>query len=75
MIGDNDELTAADLCQKHVGKPNVEVVVYPGATHAFAVPGLNSNYSGNPLVYDPKAAADAQARADAFIAAHMTHMK
>ncbi len=70
MIGDKDELTPADLCQKHVGKTNVEVVVYPGATHYFATPGVG-DFQGIHMAYDPKAAKDAQARADAFIAAHM----
>ena len=50
---------------------NVEVVVYPGATHGFAAPGMDDIFDGDHLVYEPKAAQDAQARADAFMAAHM----
>ena len=71
MIGDKDEITSADLCQPLIGKTNVEIVVYPGSTHDFATPGLDEVYEGNRVVYDAKAAEDAQARADAFMEAHM----
>ncbi len=70
MIGDKDELTPANLCEKQIGKPGVEVIFYPGATHYFAAPGV-SDFQGVRIAYDPKAAKDAQARADAFIATHM----
>jgi len=46
-------------------------VVYPGATHAFATPGLNDVVGGVRWVYDAKAAEDAQARVNAFMAAHI----
>ena len=55
--------------------PNVEVVVYPGATHAFSLRGIDVNAEGHRLVYDEKAAKDAEARVDAFIAAHMREVK
>jgi len=71
MIGDNDGIVSPVLCEVKAGKPNVEVVVYPSVTHGFAAPGMDDTFAGVHLLYDAKAAADAQARADAFIAAHM----
>jgi dienelactone hydrolase len=70
LIGSNDEVTPAALCREVEGKRNFEVVVYPGATHAFAVPGLiEGDFFGRHLAYDGHAARDAEARADAFMAA------
>jgi dienelactone hydrolase len=71
MIGDKDEVATANDCPRANWQDELEVVVYPGAAHAFAVPGLNSDFLGAPLVYDEKSAQDAQAQADVFIAAHM----
>lgn len=70
MIGDKDELFPSGMCRQQIGKTNVEVVIYPGATHAFATPGVE-DFEDHHMAYDPKVAGDAQARADAFIAAHM----
>jgi dienelactone hydrolase len=51
-------------------------VVYPGVTHAFAAPGLiEGDFFGHHIAYDSRAAQDAQARADAFIAAHMAEVR
>jgi dienelactone hydrolase len=72
MIGEKDTVEKPSLCESQIGKANVEVVIYPGATHGFAAPGLDITDSGGAhLIYDEKAAKDAEARADAFIAAHM----
>ena len=71
LIGDKDDLAPARYCQEIAGKPNLEVVVYPGATHAFAMPGQNVKFMGSQLTYDEKATQDAEQRVDAFIAAHM----
>jgi dienelactone hydrolase len=71
LIGEKDDWTPAAPCQALAGKPNVEVVVYPGAAHSFALStGEETEYAGHRLAYDHKAAEDAQSRADAFIAAH-----
>jgi len=45
------------------------VVVLPGATAAFAIPGVSDRF-GHHLVYDENATQDAQARTEAFLAAH-----
>ena len=71
MIGDKDGFASPVLCQAQNGKANVEVVVYPGATHGFATPGMDLVRGGVHMLYDEKAAKDAEARADAFMAAHM----
>jgi len=76
LIGSNDELTPAAPCQDIKEKSNLEVVVYPGATHAFAVPGLlEGDFFGHHMAYDRHAARDAQERADVFMSAHMTAPK
>ncbi len=71
MIGDKDGVVWPVLCEAKNGKPNVEVVAYPGATRGFAAPGMDDTFGGAGMLCDAKAAADAQARADAFMAAHM----
>jgi dienelactone hydrolase len=71
LIGERDDWTPASACQAVKDKPNMEVVVYPGATHGFAMPGLNTEYLGHHMLYDKNAAEEAQIRADAFIAAQI----
>jgi dienelactone hydrolase len=72
LHGDKDDWTPADLCQKLQGKPNAELVVYPGVFHAFASPrGEPIDFLGHHIVFDVKAALDAQKRVDAFMAAQM----
>ena len=78
MIGDKDDSTPAVRCQSAAGKSDFEVVVYPGATHAFNMPGISDliehrmHYDEvHHMAYDEKATRDAEQRADAFMAAHM----
>jgi dienelactone hydrolase len=72
LVGEKDDWTPAATCQPFASKTNFEVVVYPGATHAFNVPfDKPLDLLGHHMVYDEKAAQDAQERADAFLAAHM----
>jgi len=72
MIGDKDDWTPAAACEQVKGKPNVELVVYQGATHAFTFPlNFAIELNGRHIAYDEKATKDAQERADAFTAAHM----
>ena len=61
----------AESCQA-ANRPGFEVVVFPDSTHAFVSPMWRpSSFKGQPIVYNEKAALDAQARADAFIAVQM----
>jgi dienelactone hydrolase len=72
LIGEKDDWTPAAKCQAVTGKTNFEVVVYPGAYHAFNQPSEKPrDFLGHHLVYDEKATQDAQQRADAFIAAYL----
>jgi dienelactone hydrolase len=75
LIGEKDDWTPSARCQALSGKPNVDVVVYPGAVHAFAVPGVDTEMFGHRVLYDHHAAEDAQARADAFLDAHAKEVK
>ncbi|HKN31327.1 MAG TPA: dienelactone hydrolase family protein [Roseiarcus sp.] len=70
LIGEKDDWSSPGLCTAIKDKPNLEVVVLPGATNSFALPGV-SDHLGHHTVYDEKAARDAQARTEAFLAAHM----
>ena len=70
LIGEKDDWTPAAKCQAVTGKTNLEVVVYPGATHVFNMPSEKPlDVLEHRLVYDEKATQDAQNRADAFMAA------
>ena len=71
LIGEKDDWTPAANCQAVKGKANFEVVVYPGATHAFTMQMDNVVYLGHHMTYDEKATKDAQERAAAFLAAHL----
>ena len=70
MLGDKDDVAMSRSCEAMSGTANVEMVVYPDATHGFAIPGVKGDYFGHVIKYDAKAAEDAQARGDAFMAAH-----
>ena len=69
LIGEKDRWASVEMCQAVKGNPNFDVVVYPGASHGFALT------MGQPWVvhnvFDEKAALDAQQRTDAFMDAHM----
>ena len=71
LVGERDDVAPAYRCQRVRDRPNAELVVIPGAAHTFATPGIDKIENGHRLAYDAKAAADAEARADAFMAAHM----
>ena len=73
LIGEKDDWTPAGMCQAIKGNANFDVVVYPGASHAFAMPMGEpiEALGGHHLAFDEKAALDAQQRTDAFMDAHM----
>lgn len=72
LIGDKDDWTPAKLCEADKGKPNLEMVVFPGATHAFNVPFAGPvDYLGHHFVHDETATQEAQKDADTFMDAHM----
>jgi dienelactone hydrolase len=70
LIGEKDDIASAARCLALKNTPNFAVVVYPGATHGFNLPGVDA-LEGYHMVYDEKATQDAERRADAFMDAHM----
>jgi dienelactone hydrolase len=70
LVGEKDDWTPAALCLEAKDKPNIEVVVLPGATHGFNM-GYAGEYMGHHLAYDEEAALEAQRRADAFMDARL----
>jgi dienelactone hydrolase len=72
LIGDKDDWTPASLCEAVREKPNVEIVVFPGATHAFNMPFKKPvDYLGHHFVHDEKATQEALKDADAFMDSHL----
>src|SRR5262245_51435874 len=73
LLGGNDDMTPAKLCQEAVTKlavpAAVRIVVYPEALHAFDVPELPAKMrSGLATIgYDPQAAAAAQKEIEQFL--------
>ena len=70
LAGEKDDITPAMFCLEGKDRPNVEIVVYPGATHAF-VWTESITFRGVTFEYDEAATNDAEARTDAFMAAQM----
>ncbi|MFI4999693.1 MAG: dienelactone hydrolase family protein [Reyranellales bacterium] len=76
LIGDKDDWTPADNCRRLQAagftRPElVDAVYYPNAYHSFDAVGPDRTVPGargttHRLVYDPQAAADAEARTKAF---------
>jgi dienelactone hydrolase len=76
LIGDKDDWTPADRCRQLQSagftRPElVEAVYYPNAWHSFDMNARDRTVPGSAgkthrLVYDPAAAADAEARSKAF---------
>ena len=57
LIGEKDDWMSVGMCQAVKGKPNFDVVVYPGAFHAFASPrGQPIDALGHHIAFDLKAA-------------------
>lgn len=67
LIGAADDWTPADRCQAITDTANVEVVVYPDALQAFAMPILDMVYLSHHVAYQDAAATDAQRRALSMI--------
>jgi dienelactone hydrolase len=73
LIGEKDDWTGpVAACQALNGKNNFEVVVYPGATHAFSMRfDKPFEFAGHHLAYDETSTKEAEERAEAFIDAHL----
>ena len=75
LIGENDDWTPADRCQsmrlEGESRRQMTIKVFPGATHAFDVEGLDLSYLGHRLKYHPAAAAEAAVRFRDFLRIHL----
>ncbi len=75
LIGDADSWTKASYCQSMTLEGETthdyELVVYPGATHAFDWDDIESAYLGHKFTYDPEAKEDAYRRMAEFLAFHL----
>ena len=73
LLGGDDDMTPAKLCQEAVKKAvnpaAVKVVVYPGALHAFDVPELppRMRYGFATIGSHPQAAASALSEVEQFL--------
>ena len=64
--------TPAKLCQAVKEKPNLEIVVFPGAPDAFNLPFAKPiEYLGHHFDHDETATQEAQKDADAFFDSHL----
>ncbi len=69
FVGETGGVYPTGLCHARIGRANLELVIYPNATHGFVLPGMNGTLRGARMIYDAKSAAEAQDRVDAFLAA------
>ncbi len=70
FAGAKDDFAPAKLCEKIKDRLNLELVVYPDATHNFDLTEAG-DFDGHHMAYDMAATDDAQKRVDAFMATHM----
>jgi dienelactone hydrolase len=76
LDGDADDWTPAPPCAAlaqaaaAAGK-TVQITTYPGATHAFNLPGAQRTYLGHTLRYDGDADRDSDAKALSFLATYL----
>jgi dienelactone hydrolase len=76
-IGESDTWTAAGPCRDLARNWGTEIFTYPGAVHAFDIPGLSgpgavSNWGTQHMVqHDPAAAKLAKERVRTFLTAHL----
>jgi dienelactone hydrolase len=77
VIGQDDELNPADRCRYFVEENRdvrhaPAIKIYPGAAHAFDVPGLNTlSAGGSRMRENPEAAADSFEVTRRFLAEHL----
>ncbi|HEY1261088.1 MAG TPA: dienelactone hydrolase family protein [Xanthobacteraceae bacterium] len=78
LIGEADDWTSAVACREMVARPHadgapVDLIVYPGAHHAFNFPEWQpgTRQFGHWIEYDEAAAKDAEAKLRGFLAVHL----
>jgi dienelactone hydrolase len=76
LIGEHDDWSPARKCSLSVPpglKREHEIIlkIYRGVSHCFDCEGMNENYLGHWLIYDPVAASDAITQVRKFLAKHL----
>ncbi|MEM7121848.1 MAG: dienelactone hydrolase family protein [Pseudomonadota bacterium] len=75
LVGSEDTATAPVLCeamkQEIRADHGFDLIVFPGATHAFDWEGAPSTYQGHQIRYDPDVTAIAYMRMRAFLSQHL----
>lgn len=75
LTGELDDWCPPILCRERIPSEKapheVTLKVYPGAYHFFDGEGVNANYMGHRLLYDPAAAADAIVQVRTFLSKHL----
>ncbi len=75
LVGSEDTATAPVLCeamkQEIRADHGFDLVVFPGATHAFDWEGAPGTYQGHQMRYDPDVTAIAYMRMRAFLSQHL----
>lgn len=75
LIGELDDWSPVATCLERMPqkKTRHEVIlkVYPGAYHCYDAEGVNTEYMGHRLQYNPAASADSIVQVKAFLAKHM----
>ena len=76
LIGEHDDWCPARNCSMSIppglkGEHEIILKIYPGVSHCFDCEGINENYLGHRLVYDPVAASDAIIQVRKFLAKHL----
>jgi len=80
LIGELDDWTPAENCERWMSLrkgtgASAQLIVYPGAYHAFDFPGLGNGVSrfGHWLKYNPDAAQKSTVEMHDFLAAHLSN--
>jgi dienelactone hydrolase len=74
--GDADKITPAAPCAALVQAATAknraaQITTYPGATHGFQVPGPDRTFFGEPIRFDPLAAADSAQKTEQFLTRYL----
>jgi len=75
LAGELDDWCPARLCSSRMPAKKTEheiiLKIYPGAYHCFDWKGVDLEYMGHRLLYNPAASTDAQVRVREFLAKHL----
>ena len=77
LIGDADDWTPHNLCESMAeesaaNSADIDLVIYPDATHSYDCHACNGEYFGHTLIFNEQAYNDSVARVQAFLSAIFT---